>query len=232
MEGLAEALGRALAGLPSAGRFAGVGLAGLAVLSGLAFSVRRLGPVRWLAAAWDRALTALVAVLLLAMVFLSGLQILLRNVFDAGLLWIDPLLRHFVLLLAFSGAVLATGAKRHVQINVLGRLLRGVAARISGVLVAALGSLVCLVLAHASLQLLRDELDFGETVFLDVPSWAVVAVFPLAFLLIAYRFAYLAWEEGKGEAPASDGETSLLEGVDPPRDPDRPRPAAAGEEPA
>jgi TRAP-type C4-dicarboxylate transport system permease small subunit len=228
VEGLAEAL----AGLPPAGRFTAFGLVGLAVLSGLAFGVRGLAPVRWLAAAWDRALTALVAALLLAMVFLSGLQILLRNVFDAGLLWIDPLLRHFVLLLAFSGAVLATGAKRHVQINVLGRLLSGVAARVSGVLVAALGSVVCLVLAHASLQLLRDELDFGETVFLDVPSWAVVSVFPLAFLLIAYRFAYLAWEEATGEAPASDGETSLLEGVDPPHDPGEERRAGGREEPA
>ncbi len=57
----------------------------------------------------DGVVMSLVAAVLLAMVLLSALQILLRNVLDTGLLWIDPLLRHFVLFLALLGGIVGHG---------------------------------------------------------------------------------------------------------------------------
>jgi TRAP-type C4-dicarboxylate transport system permease small subunit len=47
------------------------------------------GVLRWL----DRIENALIAVLVLAMVLLAGAQILLRNLFETGIDWADPLLR-------------------------------------------------------------------------------------------------------------------------------------------
>jgi TRAP-type C4-dicarboxylate transport system permease small subunit len=153
------------------------------------------------------------------MVVLSILQIVLRNVFESGLLWIDPLLRDLVLLLAFTGALIATSMKRHVQINVIGRLFRGTAERWVGLVVACVAALVCLALAHASVQLLASELEFPETVFLDVPSWVVVLVFPLSFLLLSFRFTFLAFQEIAGECPHPvEGEAEGL--VAPDREPD------------
>lgn len=206
MDAVAAALGSALAGLPSAGRFVGSTFLLLAVLAGAFFLLRHTRFVSGLAAGLDRALTGVVATVLLAMVFLSGLQILLRNVFSSGLAWIDPLLRHLVLLLAFVGAILATGAKRHVQINVLGRLLHGVAARVAGTVVAAIAAIVLLLLTHASLELLRDEVEFGEIAFLSLPTWVVVGIFPTAFLVMAFRFLHLAFQEAAGVAPAAPEE--------------------------
>ncbi|NNE44508.1 MAG: TRAP transporter small permease subunit [Gemmatimonadetes bacterium] len=203
MDALVTALGERLAGLPSLGPFLLRALPALLLAVALPFALRNTPPLRFLRDRLDWLLGILLAVLLLTMVLLSGLQILLRNAFDSGLLWIDPLLRHLVLLLAFTGAVAATGTKRHVQINVLGRLLRGAGQRIGGTAIALVAAGGSLALAHAGLELLREELDFSEVVFLGIESWIVVGVFPLAFLVLAFRFAWLMFAEITGEAPAS-----------------------------
>jgi TRAP-type C4-dicarboxylate transport system permease small subunit len=67
----------------------------------------------------------LLAICLLSMVVLSALQILLRNVFGAGVLWIDPLLRYLTLWIGFLGAALAAAEGRHIQIDVLSRACAG-----------------------------------------------------------------------------------------------------------
>jgi len=203
VESLAARTAALLAGLPELGRFLGIGFPALLALAGALFAVRKTPALRFVSDRGDAMLGGLLAAELLAMVFLSSLQILLRNVFDSGLLWIDPLLRHLVLLLAFTGAVAATGVKRHVQINALGRLLRGNAQRVGGTVIAATAATVSLALAHASLVLLRDEIEFSEIVFLNVPSWLVVAVFPVSFLVLAFRFEWLVLAEIAGEAPQS-----------------------------
>lgn len=209
-------MGALLAGLPALGRFLLVGVPLMLALAGVLFALRRTRPMTFLRDRLDALLGLLLAAELLTMVFLSSLQILLRNVFDSGFLWIDPLLRHLVLLLAFTGAIAATGSKRHVQINALGRLLRGRALRVSGAVIATAAAVICLALAHASLELLRDELEFSEILFLGVPSWAVVAVFPVSFLLLAFRFDWLVFAEIAGEAPAApEAEIALSAGPRP-----------------
>lgn len=194
--------------LPGIAAFVLAGLPALAVLAGGVFAMRRMRVVTALRSGTDRLLGLIVAALLLAMVFLSALQILLRNVWESGILWIDPLLRHFVLLLAFVGALLATGAKRHIQINVLGRLLHGAKARVAGATVAAAGAALCLALARASLDLLAEEIPMAEEAFLGVTTAAVIAVFPAAFLGMAFRMALLAFEEAAGLAPAVDADAA------------------------
>jgi TRAP-type C4-dicarboxylate transport system permease small subunit len=211
VESAAAALGRLLAGLPGPAPFLGASFALLLVLAGTLFAARRTTPVAFLRDRLDALLGAALAALLLAMVILSGLQILLRNLFDTGVPWIDPLLRHLVLLLAFTGAVAATGRKRHVQINVLARLLHGVWARVAGTAIAAIAAGTCLALSHAALELLRDEIEFGGTAFLDIPSWTVVAVFPAAFLVLAFRFQWLVFAEIAGEAPPGVETEELIE---------------------
>jgi TRAP-type C4-dicarboxylate transport system permease small subunit len=192
---MTESLGRILERLPALASFlAGSSAIFAAVAVGL-FAARRAPFVSWLGRSAERMLDGLVAAILLAMVALSGLQILLRNLFDAGFLWIDPLL---------AGAIVATGMKRHVQINVLGRLLRGGARRAAGAGVAVASAVGCLALARASLALLADELAFGDIVFLGIPAWLPAMVFPLSFALLAFRFFHLALREIAGEAPEAE----------------------------
>lgn len=206
MTPLADSLAIALAGLPGPGRFAGLGFALLLPIAGAVFALRSRPFVERSMHVVRRFLEGATAALLLAMVVLSGLQILLRNAWESGLLWIDPLLRHFVLLLAFLGALTATGQKRHLQINLLGRLLSGGWSRVVGTFVALAGALVCLELARASLALMAEEIPTGEIAFLSVPTWSVIAVFPVSFLGMAFRLMLLAFEEAAGLAPPTDAE--------------------------
>lgn len=212
METLASALRERTQDIPSLGAFlASVGVAVL-LAAFVTFLARRTHPIRLLRTHLDRLLGGIVAALLLTMVFLSMLQIVLRNVFDSGFLWIDPLLRHLVLVLAFAGALIATGMKRHVQINVIGRLFHGTSERVVGVVVALLAATICLALTHASLDLVASELEYPEVLFLDVPSWLMVLVFPFSFVLLSFRFMFLAFLETVGEAPhPAEGEIDVLD---------------------
>ena len=178
--------------------------AGLILLAGICFATRR---TKWMTAirrGLDGIVALLVAIVLLSMVLLSALQILLRNVFDTGLLWVDPLLRHFVLFIALLGGIVATGQKRHIQISLLERFVHGRARRIVGSLAAVLSVVICLAIAHAGLLLARDEISSGERALLGIPSWIVVLAIPAGFLAIAIRFANLIFLELAGEAPSGE----------------------------
>ena len=50
-------------------------------------------------------------------------QILLRNVFDIGFLWLESLLKIQVLWLALQGAMIGTRQGRHIRIDLLTRIL-------------------------------------------------------------------------------------------------------------
>ena len=65
----------------------------------------------------------LLAGLLLALLLLAVAQIVLRLVFETGLVWAEPLSRMGVLWLALLGALGATRKRHHIMIDALPRLL-------------------------------------------------------------------------------------------------------------
>lgn len=186
---------------------AGTGL--LLLVSAGSFAVRTSKGGAGLRRLFDRLVQTLVAIVLLAMVFFSALQIFLRNAFESGWLWIDPLLRHCVVLLTLLGGIVATGRKRHIQVNLLERFLSGGAHRIVSALIAGLSGVVSLLVAHASLLLIRDELAVAELAFLGIPHWMLLCALPVGFFCIALRFFVLIPLEIAGEAPQG-GEAEAL----------------------
>jgi TRAP-type C4-dicarboxylate transport system permease small subunit len=184
-------------------------LAALFAVAGAAFALRRVPAMIALRRVLDGVVMSLVAAVLLAMVLLSAVQILLRNVLDTGLLWVDPLLRHFVLFLALLGGIVATGRKRHIQINVLERLLHGRTAHVVGAIVAAISAGICVAIAHASILLIRDEMSSAEKAVFGIPSWMILLAIPIGFFAIALRFAYLVPLELSGEAPQLEGDAEI-----------------------
>lgn len=131
---------------------------------------------------------ALVAVLLLVMISLAVAQILLRNLFDGGLLWGDPLLRILVLWIALIGAVVASRERQHISMDVVTRFLnrkwRHYASILTGVFTAA----ICLILAKFTWEFVMVERESATTVFAEIPAWWCQAVMPVAFTLIAFRY--------------------------------------------
>lgn len=148
---------------------------------------RRVG-----AAGWSRGVGVLeqwvLTLLLLSMLGFAVLQIVLRNFFETGLVWIDPLLRHLMMWIGFAGAVVAAGKLRHIQMDVVGRLVP-MGPRLWIVRFTTLvAAVICAVLSRATWVFLGQEQEFGMTGFLEIPTWILLAALWIGFALIAVRF--------------------------------------------
>lgn len=165
---------------------------------------------------------ALAAVLLI-MILLAAVQIVLRNVFHHGILWIDPLLRLCVLWLCFLGAAAATSKGRHLAIDAIPLLfplqLRRLTRRVTSLLAATL----CVLLAEGAYEYLNQERQFGGAEILGIASWQAQSILLLGMASLAYRFLVAAIE-GADEDPHAP----LAEATNPPiDDPTGNRPAAS-----
>jgi TRAP-type C4-dicarboxylate transport system permease small subunit len=144
------------------------------------------------------------ALLLGSMVVLAALQILLRNAFDSGIIWIDPLLKIMVLWLGLLGALAATREDRHITVDVLSRLLPPVPRRITYVLTRLFAAAICGLIAWHSGRFVVMELESDIPAFGDVPLWLAESIIPLSFALIALRFLIHALRGGAGRPPEGD----------------------------
>ena len=148
--------------------------------------------------------TFLLVFIVLFMVFLAALQIVLRKFFDYGILWGDIFLRQLVLWVSFIGASLATKENKHINMDLLGRLLKGPWKTAGEVLIHLFSAYIALLLGRAGWHFVQSEIEFGSTVFNNVPSWYFEIIIPMGFGLMALRFllnALLAFwrkpEEGR-----------------------------------
>ena len=131
---------------------------------------------------------ALLTTLFLGVLFVTCLQIFMRNVFHSGFLWTEPMARYLVLWLAFAGAFTATARARHLAIDIVALLLPArVRARLQRA-VAVVAAGVCIALANGAYVYLRQEFEFGREAFLGMRTWVVQSVLLFGFCLLAYRF--------------------------------------------
>lgn len=140
---------------------------------------------RWL----HRLEDAVLVLLLGSMVILAALQIILRNGFDTGLIWIDPLLKVMVLWLGLLGALAATRDDRHITIDVLSRILPPLARRIAYVVTRIFAAVVCGIIAWHSGRFVAFEMANDISAFGEFPLWLAESIIPFTFALIALRFA-------------------------------------------
>lgn len=137
---------------------------------------------------------AILCLLLTAMIMLACVQIVLRFFFASGFVWADPLLRYLVLWAGLFGAAIATKNCKHISIDILSHLLPDRFKPGLQVVLNFFSAAVCAVLTYAAINFVRDEATYGGGGILDIPSWALNSVFPLAFGIIAWRFIFLAFK--------------------------------------
>jgi TRAP-type C4-dicarboxylate transport system permease small subunit len=150
----------------------------------------------------------LLVTLLGGMMLLSVGQIIAREIFETGLFWSGEIVRIMVLWVAMIGAVAACREDRHIRIDAISHLLSDRAVGLTRILVDTFAAAVCAVVAWHSWSYLQLEIEFGETVLVDVPAWTMHAIVPVAFALLSYRFLvgvakqlvklYLGDEDGAG----------------------------------
>lgn len=131
---------------------------------------------------------ALLIATLCAMIGLSVLQILLRNVFGTSLFWIDPFTRLLVLWLAVIGAMVATRSGEHLSINVIQHYLKGWSAMVVERCTLAFAAFVSGLMAWHSARFVWDEYSFNATAFAALPSWPFQLIMPVGFGWMAVRF--------------------------------------------
>lgn len=133
--------------------------------------------------------TALLVILLLAMIGLSTAQIVLRNFFDIGFYWSEAVLRTLVLWIALIGAVAASRVDKHINISLIDTLvgprMKCAIKSLTHAFAAAMSGLV----AWFSLDFVLTTREYGDVALGGVPAWIPQLVLPLGFGLICYRYA-------------------------------------------
>jgi len=137
------------------------------------------------------------ALLLGGMILLASAQIFLRNLAETGLVWADPVLRALVLWVGLLAALVASRANNHISVDVLSRLLRGRAKVAVQALTCFFTTAVCGLLAYHAGRFVVSEWQAGTEAFLGIPAWAVEAVLPFAFGLMALRYAILCAQRSR-----------------------------------
>ena len=146
--------------------------------------------------------TGIIATLALVMIALAGAQIVLRNFFDTGLLWADPLLRVLVLWTAILGALAAAAEDKHVGLDLLTHFLRGRTKVLARGAALLFGAVVSALMAWSSAQLVQLDYGTATRAFGVVPNWCVELILPVGFSLLALRLALRAFQPPRGDRPA------------------------------
>jgi len=130
----------------------------------------------------------LLVLMLAAMILLAGSQIVLRNFWDIGLAWGDPLLRVSVLWIGLLGAMAATRDDNHISIDILYRLLPIAGKNISRAITDLFTAVVCGYVAWYGGLLVALEKREESIVFASVPAWIAELIIPVGFGVMALRF--------------------------------------------
>jgi TRAP-type C4-dicarboxylate transport system permease small subunit len=145
----------------------------------------------------ERIENALLAVLVLILVVLAGAQIVLRDFFDTGLSWADPLMRSLVLWTGMLGALAAVRDDKHIALDVLHRFLSPTAQRVARMGTLGFAAIVCAAMAYYSYSLVA--IDMAESAQAGasskIPAWLPESILPIAFGLMALRFALRAFSQ-------------------------------------
>jgi TRAP-type C4-dicarboxylate transport system permease small subunit len=133
----------------------------------------------------------LLVIILTSMIILAVYQIIARNLFSEGIVWIDPLLRTLVLWVGLSGAVVATRTDNHIRIDVFTKYLPKNFQPYIQRIVYLFTLSICLLVAWHAGRFVYSEYEYGTIAFSGVPSWLAGLIIPVSFSLIAIRYALL-----------------------------------------
>lgn len=137
----------------------------------------------------------LLVVLLVAMILLAFLQILLRNVFGIGLVWIEPLVRQMLLWVALLGGMVATREHNHITVDAFSRFFKARPRSAVGFCCDTFAAGVCALLTYATFEVFVQEFrdpKLGQ-IITGLPAWASLATLPAAFSIMALRFGRFAF---------------------------------------
>ena len=139
--------------------------------------------------------------ILSSMILLAVFQIVSRNLFSEGIVWIDPLLRILVLWVGLTGAVVATRTNNHIRIDIFSKYLPKNILPYVERLVYLFTLSICLLVAWHASRFVYSEYSYGTIAFADVPTWVTAMIIPVSFFLIAIRYSLLLFNSTAQQTP-------------------------------
>lgn len=131
----------------------------------------------------------IVFIFLTTMIFISFLQVVLRNIWHFSFIWAEELTRHLVLWIGFVGASLATLEERHINIDVLTRLMGPKFRSMMEAILDLFAAVICALMTRFAYGFVSIEKSFGEeSISLHVPVWILQLILPIGFGAMTVRF--------------------------------------------
>ncbi|MCP4371235.1 MAG: TRAP transporter small permease [Deltaproteobacteria bacterium] len=140
----------------------------------------------------NRVENGILVLLLLSMLAVAVLQILMRNLFESGIMWGDILVRILVLWVGLAGAMVASRRGNHISIDILSHYLPKRAGNTLKYTVEFFTAAICSVAAFYTFRFVKIEFEEGGMAFAQVPIWVCEAIIPIAFIIIALRYFMLS----------------------------------------
>ena len=155
----------------------------------------------------------ILAVLLAFMTLLTFVQVVLRYVFNSGLVWSLEATTYSFAALVLFGMSYGVRTQTHIAVDIFTRKLPNRAERY----VNTIAVVACVI--YALLMLYGSAVFVGRLHVLgnlarDVPApkWLLTATMPIGFALLAYRFLEAGWHllRGDGESDAGGPPPAVL----------------------
>ncbi len=134
---------------------------------------------------------SLLVIILSSMIIFAVYQIVARNLFGEGIVWIDPLLRTLVLWVGLSGAVVATRSDNHIRIDIFAKYFPPHLLKYVQRTAYFFTLCVCLIIAWHAARFVYSEYEYGTIAFSGIPAWITALIIPVSFSLIAIRYLLL-----------------------------------------
>ncbi len=141
-----------------------------------------------LGGAWRAFEQTLLAVLVVGMVFVSALQVILRNFFSTGIVWAEPVLGASLLWMTMIGALSATGARKHITVDLVAQFLPPRPRSALQAVTSLFAAVVCAFLTVAAIRYVQFQQEMGGMSLPSVPQWTLYVIVPVCFAMMTFRF--------------------------------------------
>ncbi len=139
--------------------------------------------------------------MLIGVVMLMGISVasIIFRWLEKTYLWMDPLTRHLVFLLAFLGGAMATGNKNHIAIDIIPHYLKThqhqKLKHFLELFIHLSASALVFWLAWVSIEVAKLEFEYGSPVFLGIHSGYMLSIIPVGLFIISLRMFLLGIKE-------------------------------------
>jgi TRAP-type C4-dicarboxylate transport system permease small subunit len=136
----------------------------------------------------------LFSVIVFTMIILGLTPIIMRFSGMSGVVWIGPMTRYFVLLIALLGAGTAVRERSSISVDIVSHLISDRKRLILRSITEIVSAVVCGAFTWISIYFVMDfERDI--IVFFRIPEWWLTMILPCGFFLLVLRLLIAAWED-------------------------------------